>query len=67
MEKIGVWDVFDCVEVKDDDHNQIVPEEEPKFFNEEETIELYQTCIHLMDEFIKEHPKLISEPDFDGW
>jgi putative phage-type endonuclease len=44
---------------------QIVPEEEPKFFNDEESLELYQTCIYLMDEFIKEQPKLISEPDFD--
>lgn len=44
---------------------QIVPEEEPKFFNDEETLELYQTCIYLMDEFIKDHPKLISEADFD--
>ena len=44
---------------------QIVPEEEPKFFNNEESRELYQTCIYLMDEFIKHHPKLISEPDFD--
>jgi putative phage-type endonuclease len=44
---------------------QIVPEEEPNFFNDEETFELYQTCVHLMDEFVKEHPKLITEPDFD--
>ena len=44
---------------------QIVPEEEPNFFNDEESLELYQTCIYLMDEFIKEHTKLISEPDFD--
>ena len=44
---------------------QIVPEEDPKFFNDEESLELYQMCIYLMDEFIKNHPKLISEPDFD--
>jgi putative phage-type endonuclease len=44
---------------------QIVPEEDPKFFNDEESLELYQTCIYLMDEFIRDHPKLISEPEFD--
>ena len=44
---------------------QIVPEEDPKFFNDEESLELYQMSICLMDEFIKDHPKLISEPDFD--
>jgi len=45
--------------------DQIIPEENPKFFNDEESFELYQTCIHLMDEFIKDNPKIISEPDFD--
>lgn len=43
----------------------IVPEEDPKYFNEEESLELYQTCIHLMEEFIRDHPALISEPDFE--
>jgi putative phage-type endonuclease len=45
--------------------DQIVPEEDPKFFNDEESLEIYQTCIHLMEEFMKDNPKLISEPDFD--
>jgi putative phage-type endonuclease len=44
---------------------EIIPEEDTKFFNDEESLEIYQTCIHLMDEFIKEHPKLITDPDFD--
>jgi putative phage-type endonuclease len=43
----------------------IIPEEDPKFFNDDESLELYQTCIYLMDEFIKGHPKMITEPDFD--
>jgi putative phage-type endonuclease len=45
--------------------DQIVPEEEPKYFNDEESLEIYQTCLHLMEEFIKDNPKIISEPDFD--
>ena len=45
--------------------DQIIAEQEPKFFNEGETIEIYQTCINLMDEFVKTYPKLISEPDFE--
>jgi putative phage-type endonuclease len=44
---------------------EIIPEEDTKFFNDEESLEIYQTCIHLMDEFITEHPKLITDPDFD--
>jgi putative phage-type endonuclease len=43
----------------------IKPEEDPKFFNDEESLEIYQTCFHLMEEFIKDNHKLISEPDFD--
>ncbi len=34
-------------------------------FNEEESIELYDTCIHIMEEFIKNNPTIITEPDFD--
>jgi hypothetical protein len=43
----------------------IIPEEDPKYFNDEETLELYQTCTSLMEEFIRHHPALISEPDFE--
>ena len=43
----------------------IIPEEDPRFFNDEESLEIYQTCIHLMEEFITDNPKIISEPDFD--
>lgn len=44
--------------------DSIIPEEEPKYFNDEEYLELYQTCTYLMEEFVKDHPTLISEPDF---
>jgi hypothetical protein len=43
----------------------ILPEDNPKYFNDEESIELYQTCLQLMEEFIRDNPTLISEPDFD--
>jgi putative phage-type endonuclease len=44
--------------------NEIIPEKEYTYFNDEESLELYQTGLHLMEEFIKEHPTLIAEPDF---
>jgi putative phage-type endonuclease len=44
--------------------DQIVPEE-TNYFNEEDSMELYETCIHIMEEFIKNNPTIISEPDFD--
>ena len=42
----------------------IIPEEDPKYFNDEESLELYQICTYLMEEFIRDYPTLISEPDF---
>ena len=42
----------------------IVPDE-TNYFNEEESIELYETCIHIMEEFIQNNPTVISDPDFD--
>lgn len=45
----------------------IVPEENISFFDEEETIELYQMCLHLMDEFINENPSIITEPEFEDY
>jgi putative phage-type endonuclease len=45
--------------------DKIVPDKDSNFFNEEESLEIYQTCIYLMEEFIKDNPKLISEPDFN--
>jgi putative phage-type endonuclease len=43
----------------------IIAVDEPTFFNEEECIELYDTCLHIMEEFIKYNTNVISEPDFD--
>ena len=43
----------------------IVPEEEPNFFKEDEALELYESCIHIMEYFITANPKIITEPDFD--
>lgn len=44
--------------------DELVPQEE-RFFNDDETLEVYETCMHIMDEFVSQHPKLISEPDFE--
>ena len=44
--------------------DKIIAEEDSKYFNDEEALELYQTCIHMMEEFIKENPKVITEPEF---
>jgi len=39
-------------------------EEEPSIFDETAALELVETALHLMDEFISFNPHIISEPDF---
>lgn len=51
----------DLIDITD----QIVPEPDATFFNEDEKLELYDTCIHLMIEFMKDNPKIITEPEFE--
>ena len=46
--------------------NLIIPEENVRFLNEEETIELYQTCLYLMDNLIDNNYTLITDPDFEN-
>ena len=42
----------------------LVFEDEPSIFNEDYAIELVETALHLMDEFVSSNPHIISEPDF---
>ena len=43
----------------------ICPDENELYFSDENSMELYQTCIHLMEDFIEEYPDIITDPDFD--
>ena len=45
--------------------DEITADEAAKFFSNDDALELYNTCLYLMEEFIKKNPKLITEPDFD--
>ena len=51
-----------------DDLEDILPklvfEDEPSIFNEHYAIDLVETALHLMDEFISSNSHIISEPDF---
>ena len=42
----------------------LVFEDDPSIFNEEYALELVETALHLMDEFVSSNPHIISEPDF---
>ncbi len=45
--------------------DQIVPDEESTFFSVEEALELYETCVWVMEEFIRNNPKIITDPEFE--
>jgi len=42
----------------------LVFEEEPTVFNEDNTLELIESALHLMEEYMDENPTAITEPDF---
>ena len=44
--------------------NTIVFEDEPSVFTEEYAVELVETAVQLMDEYIYYNPQVVSEPDF---
>ena len=45
--------------------DDIFPEEDDDFFNDDESFELYETCKFLMEEFIRANSKIITEPEFE--
>lgn len=52
------------LEELEDISDTIVFEDEPSIFTEDYALDLIETAIHLMDEFVNENPTAISEPDF---
>lgn len=52
------------LEFLEDILDSIVFEDEPSIFTEEYAVELVQTALHLMDEYVISNPNAISEPTF---
>jgi putative phage-type endonuclease len=48
----------------DDILDSLIFEDEPSIFNDIYAVELVETALHLIDEYINLHPHVISEPDF---
>jgi len=44
--------------------NDLVFEDEPSIFDENYALELIETALQLIDEFMEENPTIITEPDF---
>jgi putative phage-type endonuclease len=45
--------------------DDIEAEEDVRYFSEEDALDLYDNCIYLMEEFLKDDPTIVSDPDFD--
>jgi putative phage-type endonuclease len=61
--------MFEIVKLSDledleDITEQLVFEDEPSIFTEEYAVELVETALYLMDEYMEHHPNAISEPNF---
>ena len=54
-----------ALEALDNIIDEITADEDVKFFSNEDALEMYNTCLYLMEEFIRKNPKLITDPDFD--
>ena len=52
------------LEELEDITDTLVFEEEQTLFNEDNTLELIETALHLMEEYMNENPTAITEPDF---
>jgi putative phage-type endonuclease len=44
--------------------DSLIPEEEPSIFTEEYSMELIETALQMMDEYMNENPSAITEEDF---
>ena len=52
------------LEELEDVSNFLIFEEEPTIFTEEYAIEMVETALRLMDEYMEESPHIITEPHF---
>jgi putative phage-type endonuclease len=52
------------LEYLEDIIDSLVFEDEPSIFTEDYAVELVETALHLMDEYMEHNPHVISEPNF---
>ncbi len=55
---------IDDLNILEDILDTIIFEEEPTIFSDEHAVELVETAFHLMEEYMNEHPSIISDPNF---
>jgi putative phage-type endonuclease len=55
-----IWDLEPLEDILD----TLVFEDEPSIFDDEIAVELVETALHLMEEYMENNPHAISDPDF---
>jgi putative phage-type endonuclease len=55
---------FENLEELEDITDTLIFDDEPSIFTEEYAVELVETALHLMDEYMVHYPHTISEPNF---
>ena len=60
MQHVYLYDLTNLTDILD----TLEFEDEPSIFTAEYAVEIVETALHLMDEYIISHPQIISEPDF---
>jgi len=55
---------FNDLEELEDITDSLIFEDPPSIFDEDTTVTLVETALHLMEEYMESNPHIISEPDF---
>jgi hypothetical protein len=56
--------LFSELEELEDILDTLIFEDEPSIFTEDYAIDLVETALHIMDDYMEQHPNSISDPDF---
>lgn len=59
---LHIYDIEDLHDISD----TLVFEEEPTLFEHDHAVELIESALHLMEEYVLENPSAISEPNFEN-
>ena len=60
-----MFSYFNDLDELEDILDEITPDDDDYIFDEEVSLELVETILHLMDHFVEQNPSAISEPDFN--
>ena len=56
--------MIDCLEELEDITDTLIFEDEPSILTHEHAVDMLETALHLMDEYMNENPNAMADPDF---